>query len=92
MSPETEELRARLQRHRTLLLDIKVIPRAGSSEVAGIMPDGVLKLKVMAVPEKGKANEEVCALIAQLLGVPNRNVAVIHGQKSRNKRLRISLP
>jgi uncharacterized protein (TIGR00251 family) len=89
--PEPEELRRKLERERTLVLDVKVIPHAPVSEVVGWMADGALKIKVLAAPEKGKANEEVCAVLAAWLGVPKRSVAVIHGHTSRQKRLKISL-
>ena len=39
-------------------LKVKVVPRSKSSEVAGVMADGSLRVKVAAVPEKGRANEE----------------------------------
>ena len=91
MSPDAEELRRKLDRERTITLTVKVIPRASASEVVGLMANGILKLKVAAVPEKGKANEEVCAVIADYLGVPKRSVSVTQGHSSQQKRLKISL-
>jgi uncharacterized protein (TIGR00251 family) len=88
-APGAEELRRKLQRDGSLVLDIKVVPRARSSEVSALMADGSLKVKVTAAPEKGKANDEVCAVLAAFLGVPRRNVEVILGQTSRQKRVRI---
>jgi uncharacterized protein len=43
---------------------IKVLPRAAKTEFAGEMADGTLKLRVKAVPENGKANEEIRAFLA----------------------------
>ena len=82
-------LRTRLQQIGTLTLDVAVIPRASSSEVSHIMLDGTLKVKVTAAPEKGRANDEVCELIADFLAVPKKSVAVILGHTSRRKRVRI---
>ena len=45
-----------------MVLQVKVIPRAQRSEVVGPMADGTLKVKVAAVPEDGKANEELTRL------------------------------
>jgi hypothetical protein len=47
-----ESLRKQLQREGSLIIDVKVIPRAQKSEVIGLMPNGALKVKVAAVPEK----------------------------------------
>lgn len=71
-------------------LDVKVIPRASRSEVAGAMADGSLKVKVMAVPEKGKANAEVCEVLARHFGVPVTQVEIVAGATSTRKRVRIA--
>jgi len=55
------------------------------------MAGGVLKVKVTAIPERGKANDEVCAVLAGYLDVPKRNVQVILGHTSRQKRVRVLL-
>jgi uncharacterized protein (TIGR00251 family) len=75
---------------RSLILDIKVIPRAPTSEVAGTMADGALKVKVTAAPEKGRANDEVCAVLAAYFDVPKRCVEVISGHTSQRKRVRVN--
>ena len=70
-------------------LAVKVVPRASKSEVVGTMADGALKVKVAAVPEKGKANEELRAVLARHYGVAVRDVEVIAGAGSTRKRVRI---
>ena len=40
-------------------LTIKVIPRARKTEYVGRMSDGTLKIRLVAVPEDGKANAEL---------------------------------
>jgi uncharacterized protein (TIGR00251 family) len=70
---------------------VKVVPRASKSEVAGTMADGALKVKVAAVPEKGKANEELCAVLARHYHVPVSAVEVISGAASTRKRVRIHM-
>ena len=89
LAPDAEELRRKLLREGSLVLDIKVIPRARSAEVSERMANGALKVKVTAVPEKGMANDEVCAVLADYLGVPKRSVEVILGRTSRQKRVRV---
>jgi uncharacterized protein (TIGR00251 family) len=84
------ELRRKLTREGGLVLDIKAVPRSRTAEVSDVMANGVLKVKVTAAPEKGRANEEICALLADYLGVAKRNVEVIHGHTTPQKRVRIT--
>jgi uncharacterized protein (TIGR00251 family) len=69
--------------------DVKVVPRSSRSAIAGKMADGSLKVKVAAVPEKGKANAVLCELLAREFGVAVRDVEVISGAASTRKRIRI---
>jgi len=89
LSTGVAELRGKLLRDGSLVLDVKVVPRAAASEVTELLPDGALKVKVKAAPEKGKANEELCAVLASFLNVPKRNVNVILGHTSHKKRVKI---
>lgn len=70
-------------------LNVKVIPRSSKSEVIGELADGTLKVKLAAVPEKGKANEELREVLARHFGVPARDVEIISGQTSTRKRVRV---
>jgi uncharacterized protein len=73
----------------SLILDVKVAPKSARSEVVGAMEDGALKVKVAAVPEGGKANAELCAVLARHFGVPKQNVTVVSGLASTRKRVRV---
>lgn len=70
-------------------VNVKVIPRSSRSEVIGEMADGALKVKLAAVPEKGKANQELCDVLARHFRVPSRDVELIAGVTSTRKRVRI---
>ena len=70
-------------------LTVKVIPRSSKSEVAGTMADGTLKIKLAAVPEKGKANEELRELLARHFNVPPRDVEITSGLTSTRKTVRV---
>jgi uncharacterized protein (TIGR00251 family) len=65
-------------------LDVRVVPNASRDEIVG-WQDGVLKIKLQAVPEDGKANKALCALLAKELGCHKREVRIISGEKSRTK-------
>lgn len=49
-------------------LTVKVIPRAKRTEFVGIMDDGALKIRLRAVPEDGKANEELLSFLEEETG------------------------
>jgi hypothetical protein len=75
-----------------LELNIKVIPRAAKTEMAGEMADGTLKVRVKAVPEDGKANEELCYFLSRHYGVARHDVEIITGATSQRKRIRVRTP
>jgi hypothetical protein len=71
-------------------LKVKVIPRSPRSEIAGVMADGTVKVRIRAAPEGGKANRELCGFLAGHFGVPKSNVEIVSGAASTRKVVRIS--
>jgi len=65
-----------------------VIPRAPRSRVDGLRGDAVL-IRLAAPPVEGAANEALIAFLSEALGVPRRSIAIVSGEKSRDKRVRI---
>lgn len=90
LSDGSRSFLATLQESGSVTLDIKVTPRSSKSEVSEVMPDGALKVKLCAAPEKGHANTELNAVLAEYFGVPKRNVELLSGETSRHKRVRIT--
>ena len=56
-------------------LRIKVIPRARKTELVGTMDDGALKVRIAAVPEDGKANNELCRYLGEFYGGKSEVIA-----------------
>lgn len=71
------------------IVDVRVIPRAAKSEIAGTRSDTIL-VRLNAPPVDGAANTELVRLLADVLGVPKRNIRIVSGERSRGKRVRIS--
>ena len=69
-------------------LEIKAVPNAPRSEVVGWLGPA-LKVKLHAPPMEGKANQELSAFVADILGISRRSVRVDHGATSRKKLLLI---
>jgi uncharacterized protein len=84
-------LRGRLLRDKRLVLSIKVTPKSSRNEVTGFLNDGTMKLKIAAVPEKGKANAEICDFLADQFGVSKRSVQIVRGETSPLKQIVISI-
>lgn len=74
-----------------LSLFVRVTPNAGRDAIEGVeqRDDGsaVLRVRVKAVPDKGKANAAVIALLAKPLGVAKSAISVSHGETARLKTL-----
>lgn len=71
-----------------IVADVKVTTGSSKNEVLGIK-DGVLRVKITAAPDKGKANKELVDFLSGVFGVKKSSVLVIKGEKSRNKSVRI---
>ena len=65
-------------------IEIHLQPGAKRNEIVGFR-EGVLYVKVTALPQKGQANRALLELMAQMLGIPKGAVDIIRGQSSRNK-------
>jgi uncharacterized protein len=70
------------------IIDVRVIPRAGKSGIAGMRGDALL-VRLHAAPVDGAANAELIEVLAEALGVPKRAVAIASGERSRQKRVRV---
>ncbi len=71
-----------------IILEVRVIPRASKSGVAGTRGDALL-VRLHAPPLEGAANTELIRVIPPTPDVPPRAVSIIAGEHSRQKRLRI---
>jgi uncharacterized protein (TIGR00251 family) len=75
-------------RDGAILIDVRVIPRAGRSGVAGTRGDALL-VRLNSPPVDGAANAELVEVIATTLGVSKRAVSIVAGERSRRKRIRV---
>jgi uncharacterized protein (TIGR00251 family) len=70
-------------------VDVSVVPRASRSQVVGTLGDRI-KVQLAAPPVDGAANAELVALLADLIGVPARSIAIVRGATHKRKTVRIS--
>ncbi len=63
---------------------VRVKPRASRTEVSGIHGTA-LKVRLLAPPVDGAANDLLIEYLAESLGVTRRSVRIVSGRSSRSK-------
>lgn len=71
-----------------VVVSLHVQPRASRNEIIGAQ-GGALKIRLTSPPVEGAANKLCCEYIAKLCGLPKRDVVLIAGERSRQKRVLI---
>jgi uncharacterized protein len=71
-----------------VVFKVKAAPNAGKSAVAG-EHNGMLKVKIAAAPERGRANEELVSFLSELLKISRSRVEIIKGGAARIKTVSI---
>jgi len=66
-------------------ITVKVMPRAKKTEVAGVMDDGTIKIRLAAPPVEGAANEALIEFLSKALRLPARQIDIIAGATSERK-------
>jgi uncharacterized protein (TIGR00251 family) len=67
---------------------VKVVPGSSRTTVCGLL-DGMLKVKVAAAPEKGKANDCLIGFLAEELGVKKKAIEIVKGNTNPVKLLAV---
>jgi uncharacterized protein (TIGR00251 family) len=70
-------------------IEVRLQPRAPRNEIVGER-NGRLLVRVTAPPVDGRANAALCKLLARHHGVAPSKVAVVRGESSRDKLVRIA--
>lgn len=72
---------------------VRLRPNAKQNKIIGWQedPEGarVLKVQVTTIPEKGKANKALIALLAKEWKIPKTSITLIRGETERTKTLEI---
>ena len=71
-----------------MILKVKIIPKSKVNRILGFEED-ILKIRIKASPEKGKANKELIRFIAKSLSIAQSRITIISGHTSRLKKLQI---
>lgn len=71
-----------------MILAIRVIPRSRKSAITGRRGDAIV-VRLAAPPVEGAANEALIDYLSGVFDRPKRDVSIVSGDKSRDKRVRI---
>ncbi len=66
-------------------ITVKVVPRASKTEIADVMDDGTLRIRVAAPPVEGAANAALIEFLAERLGLPASQIDIVAGMTSERK-------
>jgi len=66
-------------------LAIRVTPRASKNEIAEIRSDGTVRIRLMAPPVEGRANDALVSFLADILDVSRSKIEIVAGETGRDK-------
>lgn len=70
-------------------LKLKIIPNSSKTEIVEIMENGVLKIRVKAIPEKWKANAEIIKFFSKNLRINKQKIDITSGKTTSLKTIKI---
>lgn len=81
-------MRRKFQFHngrRGAALAIRVTPRARRNEVAEVLNDGTIRIRLTAPPVEGKANKALIQFLSNILDVAPSRISIVAGETGRDK-------
>ena len=78
-------------RQEGILLRVRLTPNSSSCKKSDVFVDSsgceFLKINVISVPEKGKANQELLAYLSKQLHVSKSSFEIVSGEADRYKKI-----
>jgi uncharacterized protein (TIGR00251 family) len=72
-----------------MYLTIKVVPKSREARYVETMADGTIKIRLKSAPEKGKANAELFAFLAESFKIESSDIKIISGHTDTRKLIKI---
>ena len=66
-------------------ITVRVIPRSSQNEIAEILPDGTIKIRLTSIPDEKELNRALLEFLAKILGVGKNQLEVVAGFNGRDK-------
>jgi uncharacterized protein (TIGR00251 family) len=74
--------------NNSVVFKVKVVPGSSRTAVCGLLDD-MVKIKVSAAPEKGKANKCLLDFLAKQLGVKKNAIKIVSGNSNPVKGIQV---
>ena len=71
-----------------MIIKVKIFPKSKKNQIVGFQKD-YLKIKINAVPEKGKANLEFIRFFAKTLSISKRSITILSGHTTQIKKIQV---
>ncbi|MDA1330500.1 MAG: DUF167 domain-containing protein [Chloroflexi bacterium] len=68
-----------------IVLAIRVIPRARRDEIAEVLSDQTIKIRLTAPPVEGKTNQALVKFLSDVLSVSKARIEIVAGATGRDK-------
>ncbi len=82
------------QTHQGIILRVRLSPNSSCCKILGIFttPDNIefIKISVISVPEKGKANKELINWLSKKLNIAKSDFIIIGGELDKYKKILIT--
>ena len=66
-------------------LAVRITPRASQNEIAELLDDGTIKVRLASSPDDGETNAALLEFLAGILGVPKSQLDIVAGSVGRDK-------
>ncbi len=66
-------------------ITVRVIPRSSRNEIAEILPDGTIKIRLTSITEEKELNKALLNYLAKILGVSFNQLEVVAGFNGTDK-------
>ncbi|HSG45583.1 MAG TPA: DUF167 domain-containing protein [Anaerolineales bacterium] len=66
-------------------LAVRITPRASSNEIAEVLDDGTIRVRLAAPPTDNDANDALLVYLSEILGVPQSQLEIVAGSDGRDK-------
>lgn len=66
-------------------LAVRVTPRASRNEVAEVLHDGTVRIRLTASLSEPNVNQNLVLFLAEILDIPDTNIEVVAGQSGKDK-------
>lgn len=77
-----------IQAHDGFVLLLKISPSSKKTQIISFAEKAPwVKIAIHAPPEKGKANHELCSFLSDLFDLPMKDVTLMQGSSSSQKRV-----